>query len=70
MKLTEYDIEALRGVICEASDAVMEIYSSGDFAVEKKADRSLLTRADLKASEIVEKGLEEHFSDIPVLGEE
>lgn len=70
MKLTGYDIEALRGVICEASDAVMEIYSSGDFAVEKKADRSLLTRADLKASEIVEKGLEEHFPDIPVLGEE
>lgn len=52
-----------------AGDAVMDIYNSGDFAVEIKADNTPLTKADKKAHEIIEAGLKE-ISDYPILSEE
>lgn len=52
-----------------AGIAVMDIYNSGDFDVEIKADNSPLTRADKVANEVIETGLKQ-ISDWPIMSEE
>ena len=41
----------------DAGKAIMEIYSDDDFGVESKSDESPLTKADLKANDIINEYL-------------
>jgi 3'(2'), 5'-bisphosphate nucleotidase len=52
----------------EAGRAILEVYRSSDFKIEKKADKSPLTLADKRSHEIIVKHLVE--SGIPILSEE
>ena len=52
----------------EAGRAIMEVYGSDDFEVEKKADNSPLTLADRKSQEVIAQILKN--TGIPVLSEE
>ena len=52
----------------EAGQAILEVYHSADFEVEKKADTSPLTLADRRAHEVIMQHLS--LFDIPVLSEE
>ncbi len=52
----------------EAGKAIMDIYETGDFGVEKKEDNSPLTLADKAAHSIIEQYLSKTY--IPVLSEE
>ncbi len=52
----------------EAGSAIMEVYGSEDFEVEKKADNSPLTLADRKSQEVIAQILKN--TGIPVLSEE
>ncbi|MCP5061631.1 MAG: 3'(2'),5'-bisphosphate nucleotidase CysQ [Ignavibacteriae bacterium] len=54
----------------DAGKKIMEIYESADFGVEIKADNSPLTLADKAAHEVIVKGLQEKFPDVPILSEE
>jgi 3'(2'), 5'-bisphosphate nucleotidase len=67
------DLEALRGeaaaIARGAGAAIMAVYA-GDFAVERKADRSPLTEADLAAHRHIVAALAALTPDLPVLSEE
>ena len=52
----------------KAGNAILEIYDSGDFSVDMKADDSPLTKADLASNEVIISCLSE--TGIPVLSEE
>ena len=78
--LDTIDIQDIIAIAKEAGDAIMEIYNR-DFTVEYKDDKSPLTEADLKANEIITKGLQslpskprtqnpEPRTPIPLLSEE
>ncbi len=62
-------IEALIEISREAGNAILEIYNT-DFDVEKKADQSPLTAADLASHNIIVSALERLTPEIPVLSEE
>ena len=53
----------------QAGKAVMEVYDSGDFEVETKADNTPLTKADKIANEIIVDGLKK-YSGYPIISEE
>ena len=61
------DIEQLS---VAAGQAIMEIYESGDFGVDHKADDSPLTKADLASHQVIITGLKALTEDIPILSEE
>jgi 3'(2'), 5'-bisphosphate nucleotidase len=67
------DLEALRGEVATvargAGEAIMAVYA-GDFAVERKADRSPLTQADLAAHRHIVAALGVLTPELPVLSEE
>ena len=52
----------------DAGDAMMKVYSEIDFGIEIKADKSLVTKADKIAHEIIDNYLK--TTNIPVLSEE
>ncbi len=52
-----------------AGRAIMAVYA-GDFAVERKDDRSPLTEADLASHHVLVEGLRALTPDVPVLSEE
>ncbi len=52
----------------EAGDAILQVYHSSDFNVERKADSSPLTLADRRSHEVIVDGLAGF--DIPILSEE
>ena len=52
----------------KAGNAILQVYHSSDFEVEKKADSSPLTLADRRSHEIIVDGLAGF--DIPILSEE
>lgn len=55
----------------QAGQAILEIYQDdGDFEVQAKADDSPLTRADLAAHQILDRGLQQLLPGVPVLSEE
>lgn len=60
----------LRTLAVDAGTAVMEIYKSGDFDVQTKADQSPLTRADARADELIAQGLQAAFPDVRLVTEE
>jgi len=62
-----YTIKSIHAAL-EAGNAILEVYHSADFEVEKKADTSPLTLADRRAHEVIMQHLAQF--DIPVLSEE
>jgi 3'(2'), 5'-bisphosphate nucleotidase len=52
----------------EAGQAILQVYHSADFKVEKKADKSPLTLADRRAHEVIMQHLSKF--DLPILSEE
>lgn len=52
-----------------AGRAILEIYND-QYEVERKADTSPLTSADIAAHELIEQGLRSLWPDLPVLSEE
>jgi 3'(2'), 5'-bisphosphate nucleotidase len=71
--VTPADLDALRGEVLSiavgAGRAIMAVYA-GDFAVERKADRSPLTEADLAAHRHIVEALGALTPELPVLSEE
>lgn len=63
------DVEDLKSLAKQASSEVMKIYN-GTFSVEFKTDNSPLTKADLKANDIICKGLQKIYPHIPIISEE
>lgn len=54
----------------KAGNAIMEIYETGDFSIEAKADDSPLTIADKTANEIICEGLQKLSKQYPIISEE
>jgi len=52
----------------EAGKAIMEVYETDDFGVDMKSDNSPLTKADIRAHNVIQSYLES--TGIPVLSEE
>lgn len=65
----EYLCHNVIDIARQAGAKIMEIYDT-DFDVEKKADQTPLTAADLAAHELIEQQLTRLTPDIPVLSEE
>jgi 3'(2'), 5'-bisphosphate nucleotidase len=65
----EIHVSSLVEIAADASAAIMEIFKN-PFAVEKKADNSFVTSADVASHQIIESGLLKKFPDVPVLSEE
>lgn len=63
------DMKKLVEIAQEAGDIIMEIYKR-DFTIEYKEDESPLTEADKAAHEVIVKGLQENWPEIPILSEE
>ena len=53
-----------------ASQEILEVYASGEFAASLKSDSSPLTAADLRAHRLIMESLEALTPDVPVLSEE
>lgn len=66
--MTEHLLEQAIVAALEAGDRIMEIYETGDFGIEAKADNSPLTIADTAAHEIIAARLKK--TPVPILSEE
>jgi len=53
----------------EAGKVILDVRDSG-IQVRRKSDTSPVTQADTMAEALIEKGLNEAFADVPVIGEE
>ncbi len=63
------EIEAAIALVRTAGEAILAVYAS-EFAVEHKDDRSPLTAADRAAHAVLDRGLADLPSALPVLSEE
>jgi 3'(2'), 5'-bisphosphate nucleotidase len=63
-------LQTARTAALEAGARILDVYGSSDTGLERKADGSPLTRADLAANEAILAQLREAFPDTPVLTEE
>jgi len=68
MQNMDYNYKLAISASIDAGKAIMEIYSEDDFKVEAKNDDSPLTKADLKANDIINGYLEK--TGIPIISEE
>ena len=64
------ELEIAKKAALLAGKAIMEVYESGDFGVEAKADDSPLTLADKAANRIIVDILRTEFPDYAILSEE
>lgn len=64
------DIQALIALAQAAGKATLEIYNNDDIAFEVKGDNSPLTLADKQSNDIIVKGLEQLYPNIPIISEE
>lgn len=62
-------IEQLNDIALKAGHAILEIYNK-DFGIQKKSDGTPVTKADLKANEIICSELRRLYPNIPLLSEE
>jgi len=62
--------EELISLMWKASDAILEVYHSGELNTELKEDESPVTQADLAAHHVLVNGLSQLTPDIPVVSEE
>jgi 3'(2'), 5'-bisphosphate nucleotidase len=60
----------MRRLAIEAGEAIMTVYGRADLAVERKADQSPVTEADLAADRIISDGLRAAFPEVPLVTEE
>ena len=67
--LSESDLQYLITTARDAGAEILSIYET-DFAVEKKADHSPVTEADMRAHELIVARLRQRFPNVPVLSEE
>jgi 3'(2'), 5'-bisphosphate nucleotidase len=63
-------LEEVIAIARQAGEAIMQIYDSGDIAIQHKHDHSPLTMADMAAHQIIESRLEALTPQITVLSEE
>jgi len=63
------DLQPIFDIAKRAGAAILDVYAS-QFEVTDKEDRTPLTLADLRAHEVITKGLKELDASIPVLSEE
>ena len=61
--------DALIDLARRAGDAIMQVYA-GEFEVQRKADASPVTIADLRAHDIIVAGLRRLTPDLPIISEE
>lgn len=62
--------EELTNLMRKVSDAILEVYHSGELDTKIKGDASPVTRADLAAHHVLVNGLSKLTPDIPVVSEE
>jgi 3'(2'), 5'-bisphosphate nucleotidase len=69
---TTIDLQKLASIARDAGRVILSIYNdpSADFNISKKADDSPLTAADRASNQVIVSGLEQHYSEIPILSEE
>jgi 3'(2'), 5'-bisphosphate nucleotidase len=70
MMLDLIDIEKIKAVALQAGEAIMQVYESDDFEIERKKDDSPLTKADFAANEVICKALAKEYPQIPMMSEE
>ncbi|WP_404398463.1 3'(2'),5'-bisphosphate nucleotidase CysQ [Idiomarina loihiensis] len=63
-------LKEVKDIARDAGAAIMDIYESNDFDVQKKVDDSPLTKADLAAHNIICEGLRALDIQYPVISEE
>ncbi|GAB2926950.1 3'(2'),5'-bisphosphate nucleotidase CysQ [Rheinheimera gaetbuli] len=63
-------LEPVKAAAREAGATLWQMYQSGDFQQQQKADQSPVTSADLAANRIILNCLSELTPDIPVISEE
>lgn len=68
--MEQQQLKSIFSILTNAGKAIMEVYESNDFNAELKSDNSPVTRADKASSKIINQGLSELFSHIPILDEE
>lgn len=64
------NFDSLIRISHQAGKEIMKIYSSNDFEVEIKNDKSPLTLADKNSHTIISRELNKLFPDVPILSEE
>ncbi len=62
--------ETMRRLAIEAGEAIMTVYGAAELGVERKADQSPVTAADLAADRIISEGLRAAFPEVPLVTEE
>ena len=70
MATRELYLSELLGVVDEAAQAVMGVYTSQSAVVETKADHSPVTQADIAAHHILTSRMKRLFPHIPLISEE
>lgn len=68
--LEKIDLEDIKQVALDAGKAIVDIYESDEFEIERKEDNSPLTKADKASNEIICQGLEQNYPQIPLMSEE
>ncbi len=70
--MKDINIDHLNGLAIEAGEIIMGIYNSMDenFEIDRKADDTPLTEADLRANTHICTGLRNAYPDIPIISEE
>jgi 3'(2'), 5'-bisphosphate nucleotidase len=63
-------LEDVMKIARDAGDAIMAVYESDDFDVQRKGDDSPLTKADLSAHNVICDGLRELEIQYPIISEE
>jgi 3'(2'), 5'-bisphosphate nucleotidase len=63
-------IDTLIELATEAGKTIRKIYESGKFSTSIKSDRTPVTTADEEANEMILRGLNHHFPNIPAISEE
>jgi 3'(2'), 5'-bisphosphate nucleotidase len=64
------DLEKIIDISIDAGNAILEVYNSVDFEIEKKTDGSPLTKADRASHDVIKERLLNLYPEIPVISEE
>jgi len=70
LQLDSILFDELISLMWKASDAILEVYHSGELDTKTKGDESPVTQADLAAHYVLVNGLSQLTPDIPVVSEE
>ena len=70
LEITPALLEQIAAIAVEAGKAIMTVYAGGEMNIERKADDSPLTEADLRAHRCISAGLAALTPEVPMLSEE